>query len=49
MTMTADGTRVIYVGNNGTQRFVRKPESLQPDAIFTGSPRQPFVSPDGDW
>ena len=49
MTMTADGSRVIYVGNNGTQLFVRKLESLQPDAIFTGSPRQPFVSPDGEW
>ena len=49
MTMTADGSRVIYVGNNGTQLFVRKLESLQPDAIFTGSPRQPFVSADGEW
>ena len=49
MTMTADGRRVIYVGNNGTQLFVRNLESLQPEAIFTGTPRQPFVSPDGEW
>jgi len=49
MTMTADGSRVIYVGNNGTQLFVRKLETLQPEAIFTGTPRQPFVSPDGEW
>jgi serine/threonine-protein kinase len=40
---------VIYVGNNGTQLFVRALDALEPVAVFTGAPRGPFVSPDGQW
>ena len=49
IAMTRDGSRVIYVGNNGTQLFVRSIGVLDPVAIYTGVPRQPFVSPDGEW
>ena len=39
---------VIYVGNNGTQLFVRPLDQLEPSPLGpTGSPRGPFVSPDG--
>jgi serine/threonine-protein kinase len=49
LTISPDGSRVIYVGNNGTQLFVRPLDVLEPVAIFTGTPRGPFVSPDGQW
>src|SRR6185295_9849572 len=45
-----DGTHVVYVGNSGTQLFVRALDALEPVAIATGgSLRGPFVSPDGQW
>ena len=47
LAITPDGTRVIYVGNNGTQLFVRALDTLEPAAVFTGRPLAPFVSPDG--
>ena len=40
---------LIYVGNHGTQLFVRALDALAPVAVFTGAPRGPFVSPDGQW
>ena len=50
LAITPDGTRVIYVGNNGTQLFVRPLDQLEPRAIATGSGlRGVFVSPDGQW
>ena len=49
LAITPDGSRVVYVGNNGTQLFVRALEALEPVAVFTGAPRGPFVSPDGQW
>jgi serine/threonine-protein kinase len=50
LTFTADGLRVIYVGNNQTQLFVRRLDALEPAAVATGSDlRSPFVSPDGQW
>ena len=40
----------MYVGNNGTQLFVRALDVLEPVAIATGvNLRCPFVSPDGQW
>ncbi len=39
----------MYVGNNGTQLFVRALEALEPLVLFSGNPRGPFVSPDGRW
>jgi serine/threonine-protein kinase len=49
LAITPDGSRLIYVGNQGTQIFVRALDALEPVAVFTGGPRGPFVSPDGHW
>jgi len=49
LAITPDGSRVVYVGNRGTQLFVRALDALVPTAVFTGAPRGPFVSPDGQW
>ena len=53
LAITPDGSRVIYVGNRGTQLFVRALDALEPVAVFTGAPRGPFVSPtasgSGSW
>jgi serine/threonine-protein kinase len=49
LAITPDGARLIYVGNRGTQLFVRALDALEPVAVFTGAPRGPFVSPDGQW
>ena len=49
LAITPDGSRIVYVGANGTQLFVRALDALEPVAIFTGAPRGPFVSPDGQW
>jgi len=51
-TITPDGSRLVYVGNNGTQLFVRALDTLEPVAVFTAaaaSLHMPFVSPDGHW
>ena len=50
LAITPDGSRVIYVGNRGTQLFVRALDALAPVAVFTGGiVNGPFVSPDGQW
>ena len=49
LAITPDGSRVVYVGNRGTQLLVRAMDSLDPVAVFTRLPRGPFVSPDGKW
>ena len=50
LVITPDGTRVVYVGNKGTQLFVRPLEQLDPTAIATGTGlRAVSVSPDGQW
>jgi eukaryotic-like serine/threonine-protein kinase len=49
LAITPDGSRVVYVGNRGTQLFVRALDALEPVAVFTGTLRGPFVSPDGQW
>ena len=49
LAITPDGSRVIYVGNQGTQIFVRALDALAPVAVFTGSPHGLFVFPDGQW
>ena len=49
LAITPDGSRIVYVGNRGTQLFVRALDALEPVAIFAGAPRGPFVSPDGQW
>ena len=50
LALSPDGTRVVYVGNNGTQLFVRALDALEPVAIASGvALKEPFVSPDGQW
>jgi Tol biopolymer transport system component len=49
IAITPDGARLIYVGVNGTQLFVRALDALEPSVIAKGSLRSPFVSPDGQW
>jgi serine/threonine-protein kinase len=51
VAITPDGTRVVYVGNNDTQIFIRPLDQLEATAIYTGaSPvNGVFVSPDGHW
>jgi Tol biopolymer transport system component len=49
LAITPDGSRIVYVGANGTQLFMRALDALEPVAIFTGIHEGPFVSPDGEW
>jgi serine/threonine protein kinase len=49
LTITPDGSGVVYAGNDGRELFLRPLDALQPVSLFTGSPRAPFVSPDGQW
>ena len=49
LAIAPDGSRIVYVGANGTQLFVRALDTLEPVAVFTGTPRGLFVSPDGQW
>jgi len=49
LTITPDGSRLVYVGDNGTALFVRPLDSLEATSLFRGAPRGPFVSPDGQW
>src|SRR5258705_12518226 len=49
LAITPDGSRVVYVGNRGTQLFVRALDALEPVAVFTGAPHGPFISPDSQW
>ena len=49
LTITPDGSRVVYVGNRSRQVFVRALDTLEPLAVFTGAPRGLFVSADGQW
>jgi serine/threonine-protein kinase len=51
LAITLDGTRVVYVGNKGTQLFVRQLDRLDPTAIVTAAAplNWVFVSPDGQW
>jgi eukaryotic-like serine/threonine-protein kinase len=50
LAISPDGMHVVYVGNGGTQLFVRALDALEPVAIAGGtSLRGPFFSPDGQW
>jgi Tol biopolymer transport system component len=51
IAITPDGSRVVYVGNNGTQLFVRALDTAEPVAIASASNQIKglFVSPDGQW
>ena len=49
LAISPDGTRVVYIGNSGTQLFVRAIDQIDSTGIFTSaSPlNQVSVSPDG--
>ena len=49
LAITPDGSRLAYVGNGGTQIFVRALDSLSPVAVYTGRPVGLFISADGQW
>jgi serine/threonine-protein kinase len=50
LAITPDGTHIVYVGNNGTQLFVRALDQIEPTPLAgLGAPRGPFLSPDGKW
>ena len=49
LAITPDGTRVVYVGNKGTQLFVRRLDRDEPTPLATGIPSSVFLSPDGQW
>jgi len=49
LAITPDGSRVVYVGNNGRDLFVRALDAVEPLRLFTGAPRAPFLSPDSQW
>jgi serine/threonine-protein kinase len=51
LAITPDGSRVVYIGNSGTQLFVRALDALEPVAIASSQSqfRGPFISPDGQW
>ena len=58
LAITPDGSRVVYVGNAGTQIFVHALDALEPVTVLVtnatgapvgGVPRGLFVSPDGQW
>ena len=50
LAVTPDGTHIVYVGNSGSQLFVRPLDRLDPTPIAgLGQPRSPFLSPDGRW
>jgi eukaryotic-like serine/threonine-protein kinase len=50
LAIAPDGSRLVYVGNQSTQIFVRALDALAPVAVFTGIALHGlFVSPDGQW
>jgi serine/threonine-protein kinase len=50
LAITPDGSRIVYVGNNGSELFVRPLDALEPVSLYKGGAlRGPFVSPDGQW
>ena len=49
VVLTSDGSRIVYVGAHGTALFVRTIDQIEPTLLLHGAPRDPFVSPDGQW
>jgi serine/threonine-protein kinase len=51
ISVTPDGSNIVYIGNHGTQLFVRSLTKFEPVAILSesGTLRGVFTSPDGDW
>ena len=50
LALSPDGANVVFVGNGGTQLFVRALDTLEPVPIVSGRfLRGPFVSPNSQW
>ena len=53
LTISPDGTRVVYKGGPGADRtrlFVYALDQLEPKPLTSsGQPKGPFISPDGQW
>jgi serine/threonine-protein kinase len=50
LAITPDGSHLAYVGNRGTQIFIRALDALSPVAVYTGRRLNGlFTSPDGQW
>src|SRR5262245_52927914 len=49
IAISPDGSKVVYIGNNGTQLFVRSMDRLDSVSIASGNLRSPVISPDGQW
>ena len=52
LAITPDGSRLVYVGNRGTQLFVRALDIIEAVPVFTAATAaltMPFVSPDSQW
>jgi hypothetical protein len=48
VAITPDGSRIVYRGTN--QLLVRVLNQIEPDVLGgLGAPRNPFISPDGQW
>jgi serine/threonine-protein kinase len=47
--ITPDGSRIVYIGNNGTALFVRPLDAVEPTLLTKGEIRGPFISPSGEW
>ena len=48
LALTPDGSRLVFVGNNGSQLFDRRLDSLEPAVIANGTRIQaPVISPNG--
>ena len=51
ISVTPDGTRIVYIGNSATQLFVRSLTQFEPAALLSASRTLSgvFTSSDGDW
>jgi serine/threonine-protein kinase len=50
IAVTPSGSHIVYVGNSGSQLFVRAQDQLESTPLAgLGTPRGPFMSPDGQW
>jgi Tol biopolymer transport system component len=50
VAISPDGTRVVYVGGNGSRLFVRALDQIEATPLEgLGVPHHPFFSPDGAW
>jgi serine/threonine-protein kinase len=50
VAITPDGSRIVYIGANGTTLFVRPLDRLEPISLTRGEAiRDLFISPDGQW